>query len=396
MQIKNLLSEIGFNEFIVLDLETTGLDSKKDEIIEISAIRFVDGELADEFTRLIKPKRGIPQKITEITGIDDKLVSDSPYLEEVIDDFVAFIDNGIVVAHNAEFDLEFIFENLNRCSKVLKLKAICDTLLLSRSFLFSLEKFNLEFLSHYFNLEHEAHRARGDALNTGIILIELIKQMFLVPFEVFDKINRICQTKDIYNKLLYSNIFKFLKSNNSYKIDSIKKPHIKNNVLNNKNSPNNDFSDSIEKWFGHDGKLSKSWSNYQIRNIQSKLSSDVYSNFSDKSILIAEAGAGLGKSLSYLVAGLKYAKENNKKLIISTYTKALQEQLFYKDLPVLIEELNLNLKAIILKGKNNYISKIKFNKIIDNEYINMDLKEINECITLIVWSHYTIKGDIAE
>ena len=114
------------------------------------------------------------KKITEITGIDDKLVSDSPYLEEVIDDFVSFIDNGIVVAHNAEFDLEFIFENLSRCSKTLKLKAICDTLLLSRSFLFSLEKFNLEFLSHYFNLEHEAHRARGDALNTGIILIELI------------------------------------------------------------------------------------------------------------------------------------------------------------------------------------------------------------------------------
>ena len=67
MCIKNLLKEIEFHDFIAFDLETTGLDSKKNEIIEISALRFIDGELSDEFTTLVKPDQKIPQKITEIT-----------------------------------------------------------------------------------------------------------------------------------------------------------------------------------------------------------------------------------------------------------------------------------------------------------------------------------------
>ena len=112
--------------------------------------------------------------------------------------------------------------------------------------------------------------------------------------------------------------------------------------------------------------------------------------------MLTEAGAGLGKSLAYLVASIKYAKEHNKKIIISTYTKTLQEQLFYKDIPSLISSLNLNVKAIILKGKNNYISKNKLNKIILKDHIYMTDKDINECITLLVWSHYTKTGDIEE
>ena len=87
------------------------------------------------------------------------------------------------------------------------------------------------------------------------------------------------------------------------------------------------------------------WKDYSKRDIQAIFCNDIYSNFQSNSIMVAEAGAGLGKSLAYLIAGLKYAKENNKKLIISTYTKALQEQLFYKDIPILVEYLNLNLKA---------------------------------------------------
>ena len=396
MRIKNLLKEIEFHDFIAFDLETTGLDSKRNEIIEISALRFVDGELDDEFTALVKPTQKIPEKITEITGINDSMVANAPHISEVLDDFISFMDGSIVVAHNAEFDLEFINQNISKYSKEINIKSVCDTLLLSRSFLFSLEKFNLEFLSNYFNLSHDAHRARADAFNTGIILIKLIEQMCSFPIEIFQKINKICNNQTVYNKLLYINILNFLKSNQTNKIKPIKEFNVRNNVLNNKNSPNNDFSDDIDSWFSNEGKVSKSWPNYQKRDIQVKLSSDIHSNFSDNSILIAEAEAGLGKSLSYLIAGLKYAKENNKKLIISTYTKALQEQLFYKDIPVLINYLNLNLKAIILKGKNNYLSKLKFNEIIDNDYINIKDKEINECITLIVWSHFTVTGDIEE
>ena len=108
MNIKNLLESIGFNDFIALDLETTGLDKNKDEIIEISALRFIDGELSDEFTTLVKPKQSIQKKITNITGINDSLVCDAPIIDEILDNFISFIDDSIIVAHNAEFDLGFI------------------------------------------------------------------------------------------------------------------------------------------------------------------------------------------------------------------------------------------------------------------------------------------------
>ena len=117
MFIKNLLKEIEFHDFIAFDLETTGLDSKRNEIIEISALRFIDGELSDEFTTLVKPDQKIPQKITEITGINDVMVSNAPHISEVLDDFISFMDGSIVVAHNAEFDLEFINQNISKYSK---------------------------------------------------------------------------------------------------------------------------------------------------------------------------------------------------------------------------------------------------------------------------------------
>jgi len=105
MQIKQILLEIKFNEFISVDLETTGLNPSKDEIIEISAIRFVNGEIKDEFTTLIKPIALIPKKITSITGINDSMVSDAPKIVDVFKDFLNFLDNKIIVAHNIDFDI---------------------------------------------------------------------------------------------------------------------------------------------------------------------------------------------------------------------------------------------------------------------------------------------------
>ena len=110
MNSVELLKKIGFNDFISLDLETTGLNVSKDEIIEISAIHFRDGEIFDEFTTLLRPSISIPKKITEITGINDSLVSNSPSIKSVFDDFLNFIDGHIVIAHNIGFDIGFIKE----------------------------------------------------------------------------------------------------------------------------------------------------------------------------------------------------------------------------------------------------------------------------------------------
>ena len=397
MNIENILNDIGFSNFISFDLETTGLNVDKDEIIEISAVKFVNGEYHSDFTTLIKPKKEISKQIIDLTGINNQMVSDAPLIESVLDEFLSFIGNSVLVAHNIEFDLSFISKVVNEHNKEINIEHTCDTLLLSRSFLFNFEKFNLEYLSLFFDLDiKNSHRAKSDAINTGIVLIKLIQQILSIPFVVHEKINQLNHKKNLYNQFLLSNIYNYLKLNTATDYNPIESFVLRNNILDNTDSAINDFSEDISSWFGDDGKLSEVWDDYSKRDVQEMLANDLYDNFNSQSVMIAEAGAGLGKSLSYLISGLKYAKENNKKLIISTFTKTLQEQLFYKDIPILTDKLNVNLKSIILKGKNNYISKENLKKILDKDHIFMDDKEIYECITLIVWAHFTKTGDIEE
>ena len=396
MKIHKILQEIKFNEFISIDLETTGLNSDKDEIIEISAIRFVNGEIKDEFTKLIKPTIPIPKKITSITGINDSMVSNAPKIADIFQEFLFFLDNKIIVAHNIDFDISFIERYASDLFLDFKIAGKCDTLSLTRSFFYNFDKFNLEYLSKVFEFDHSnAHRARNDAVNCGKLLMKLISQISSMPLSVIDKVKSLC-LDNMNNSLLYANIYKMRKTFLDNEFNPIKKLDLKSNVIINKKGSNDPLLDSLDSWFNENGKLAKSWPKYSKRDIQLELTKDIYNNFSETSSFVAEAGAGLGKSLAYLIAGLKYSYENDKTLIISTFTKALQDQLFNKDIPILINSLNLNMKVVILKGRNNYISKSKLDILYKSLHENNSITEINECITLTVWSYFTKSGDIEE
>ena len=99
-------------DYVVFDLETTGLDPKSSEIIEIGALKYINDELVDEFSVLIKPKDDIPSEITNITGIDDEMVKDALSIKEILPQFIDFIGNLTLIAHNSSFDLSFIEENI--------------------------------------------------------------------------------------------------------------------------------------------------------------------------------------------------------------------------------------------------------------------------------------------
>lgn len=100
--------------YVVFDLETTGLSSATHEITEIGAIKVIDGEVADKFEMLVKPTKKITKKITEITGITNEMVEDKPPIEEVLPQFIEFIGKLPLVAHNADFDYGFLCENYRR------------------------------------------------------------------------------------------------------------------------------------------------------------------------------------------------------------------------------------------------------------------------------------------
>ncbi|KPJ65268.1 hypothetical protein AMJ44_10635 [candidate division WOR-1 bacterium DG_54_3] len=162
-------------EYVILDVETTGLEPTQHELTEIGALKIRGEEIKEIFSTLIRPRHPIPPEITQFTGIDDEMVKDSPSVEEVLPRFIDFIDSSTLIAHNAEFDLSFIKHHLKQISdKELTNEAIC-TVKLARYLLPNLENYKLPTVANHLGIPVEnRHRAMGDAEATYQIWIKFL------------------------------------------------------------------------------------------------------------------------------------------------------------------------------------------------------------------------------
>ena len=194
MKTKDLLESLELSTFTAFDFETTGLDPNNDRIIELAAIRFEYGEIVDRFVTLINPEIEIPSLITDITGISNEMVRKSPKEDSIVDDFLNFLDKYPLVAHNIHFDEQFLSRICSTHNKKENSFVKYDTLQLARSLLFEQPVFNLSALSDFYGLSAlDAHRAENDTENTGLIFIELIKELACYPLELISKINSFVQ-----------------------------------------------------------------------------------------------------------------------------------------------------------------------------------------------------------
>lgn len=151
--------------YVVFDIETTGLNPKYEKIIEIGAAKVRDGEVIDTFSTFVNPGKGLPERITELTGIYDADVINAPYIEEVLDTFIDFVGGDILLGHNLIFDYSFMKKAAVNQKKTFDRKGI-DTLKIARRFLADLESRNLSFLCEHYQIHLQAHRALNDALAT--------------------------------------------------------------------------------------------------------------------------------------------------------------------------------------------------------------------------------------
>ncbi|MBO5927243.1 MAG: 3'-5' exoribonuclease, partial [Clostridia bacterium] len=169
-----LPKELLENEYVVFDLETTGTDVMSNGITEIGAVKIRDGKMVEQFTSLIKPDYAISEEITNLTGINEEMVKNSPKIGAVIPDFIKFIQGATLVAHNADFDVKFIKRFAGAEDYAITNK-VMDTLELSRRYLTMLKKADLKTVAEHFNIEFRHHRALSDAYATAEIFIELLK-----------------------------------------------------------------------------------------------------------------------------------------------------------------------------------------------------------------------------
>lgn len=201
--ISNYDSERVYDEYIVFDIETTGLSAINDEITEIGALKIKDGKIIDEFSQLINPGRKIPPFITKLTGITDEMVANEPGINEVIPRFHDFIGNSVLVAHNASFDVGFIREKLNQNNLYLD-NPILDTLELARAVFPELKNHKLNTLAKHLDvslLNH--HRAVDDATATADVFLKIISLLEEKGVYTFDEINNLNKNKDISKDSVY-------------------------------------------------------------------------------------------------------------------------------------------------------------------------------------------------
>ncbi len=167
-----------FNEdFVVFDIETTGFSPITDRIIEIGAVRIVNGEVTDTFDEFVNPGIPIPWKIKELTGIDDFMVKDADPIDEVLKRFLDFSRDAVIVAHNAAFDTSFIEKNAEKLGLEFD-KAVVDTLGIARFLLPDLKNHKLDTLSEHLEVSLENHhRAVDDATATGEIFLKLMDRI---------------------------------------------------------------------------------------------------------------------------------------------------------------------------------------------------------------------------
>jgi len=169
-----LPAELLNKEYVVFDIETTGLNDQKDEITEIGAVRIKNGKITEQFTSLIKINGHVPLEIVGITGISDDMLINSPRISAVIPDFLKFIEGATLVGHNVGFDIKFV-KRFAAAEDYYISNPIMDTMELSRQYLPQLKRNDLHTVADYFSVVFHHHRALSDAYATAEVFIELMK-----------------------------------------------------------------------------------------------------------------------------------------------------------------------------------------------------------------------------
>jgi len=399
MSFAEYLQGIGLGTFVSFDLETTGLDAKTDFVIEFGAVKVVDGVLTERYQQFIKPPVRIPKFIQKLTGITNDMVQDAPVFGDVVDDLYDFLGDHPLVAHNIHFDYNFLNTKRELIDGIPLKNELLDTLSLVRTLRYDSINHKLGTIAEFYGLSKEgAHRADYDADMVAEILLILISEMQRLPAEVIEVLTKVMQDTGLPNAFMYRNMLEWLAAGRSLgsltdypRIPLPNKPNIRHSETS-AGFPN------LDDIFAEQGLLAQKLDRYERRETQVSLAYDIQKAMQNDEFLMAEAGTGVGKSLAYTIPAVltRHALKEDEPILISCNTKNLQDQLFHKEIPFIQEQLGLPVRALLLKGRNNYLCKTKWQRGIRDVKWRFSRREKEALQTLVVWAHETPTGDIDE
>ncbi len=382
---------------IYLDIETSGLHENVCEIIEIGAVKVKGGKITT-YSTLINPKGRIPSEIYNLcTGLTPEMLKSAPSLSTVKEKVLLFLEDLPLICHNGDFEKRFLNYHMpyvkNYIMDSLELAAILEP---------ARKEFTLNALLRDLTSinEREVHRALDDSIHTLKVVNSLLCRLFA-------KEEKILREKELYSKLMsdYAHLGKWCWTKyllkplffNYGEYDYVNYDYNDKNIISNTNEHLKIEYEKYEKLF-QDCRI---WNNgknfgYEYRPKQEEFAQKIRENIEKESRIFIEAPTGSGKTFAYITiaAIISYINKIRKKrdfssFVISTNTKELQNQLIEKDIPNIIEKLNLSdkIKYGYIKGKNNYICINRLNKC-----ENMEL-DIEGNLALLYLRNYCENGN---
>jgi ATP-dependent DNA helicase DinG len=379
-------------DFVALDLETTGLDNKNDRIIEIGAIKFIDGKPAGEYSTFVNPKTPIPANITQLTGITDNDIAGAPSFPSIAAKLIDFIADLPLCGHQIEFDINFLNEEYKRATLPKVFMKQIDTALLARIVMPSLARYTLKHVARTLGVSLErAHRALDDARASGTVAVCLVPKLCDLPLSVRSVMAH-CAPPSLVRQVLMASL-----EHERYTLDlsppALPRPP-KKLALREEFEPLD--IEEIRALFHDAGGLARSFEGYGERPSQTDMAACVAEALSKKTTLVAEAGTGTGKSLAYLVPAALFAVKNECRVLVSTHTRNLQDQLVSKDLPVVKKLAGEDFRFSVLKGRANYLCQQRFRRLLAGELGDFSYRERMGMLPLVRWAQETTTGDIEE
>lgn len=391
--------------YAVLDLETTG-HGAEDEILQVAVVIVSDElEIIATYDSFVKPAIEIPSFITQLTGIDESTVSDAPELNDVLVQLIPLLDDAVLVAHNVGFDAGFLNQSLDRCGYLPFAGRRLDTIELLRILYPSITTYQLGAVADLFKVRHDRHhRADSDAMATALIFIEMMKKLRAMPLLTLQRLSALIDNGSDLSWLIH-NTEKHVEQHTVFEpneYDYFRQFALKAKEWNEEQPPraeeHNDLSDvSFESYLADiQQRFQSKFEHYEEREAQKEMFHEVYQALENKQHLLIEAGTGTGKSLGYLIPALYYGVKTGSKIVVSTHTINLQEQLRQRDLPLLGEVLPFPFKASVFKGRGNYLCLRKFEGKINTKDLVSPIEDTITAAQMVVWLGETETGDQEE
>lgn len=377
--------------YAVVDLETTGNQIQYDEIIQIGITFIENNQITDTYHSYVKTDLEIPSFIQALTNINELDLEEAPYFEEISQSLFNLLKDCVFVAHNVLFDLNFLKSHFEKHQIQFEPKLTIDTMELFKIAFPNEESYQLSELSQSLKVDlNQAHSAYEDAKATALLFIKAIQKINGLPI---DTIKQLYYLSKSLKHDLKDVLFEIVRTHQGAETHNrnIKKYQ---NIHYLKQMPIRHSSDrtSITLDEAYD-RILKTF-NFDYRKEQYQLVQQLFDSLMHNENALIEAPLGSGKSMSFVLAALLYYLETGEHILVSTHTKLLQNQLLEQEFNKVLNALDLDLKAMIIKSKGHYISLGLILNILQDDTDNYEATILK--MQLLVWILETETGDIEE